>query len=295
MQAIHGGTATNDRIDAQNIAVLLRGGLIPPAYVSPAERRAPRALLRRRIPCMRNRAELLPHVQQNTRQYNLPAIGKKMAEKAKRASVAERFSDPAGPQRIAVALALIDHSDGLRRARARTSRKTTKQHEANTLSLLRTVPGSGASLRLGLLEAIHDSARCPRGPALVSYGHLVQCAKASAGKRYGPSSPPMGKAYLPWAFSEAAVLWVRATPAGQKYLARLEQNHGQGKAWTVRAQQCARAVYDLCHRGGAGELNPCVHGSGSGAGEPAASLGHSGGSLATVLGHEGCPCVDARP
>jgi hypothetical protein len=32
-KAIHGGKATNDKLDAQNIAVLLRGGLLPQAYV----------------------------------------------------------------------------------------------------------------------------------------------------------------------------------------------------------------------------------------------------------------------
>jgi transposase len=33
MKAIHGGKATNDRIDAHKIAVLLRGGMLPQAYV----------------------------------------------------------------------------------------------------------------------------------------------------------------------------------------------------------------------------------------------------------------------
>src|SRR5205809_3056303 len=33
MKAIHGGKAKNDKIDAQKIAVLLRGGMIPQAYV----------------------------------------------------------------------------------------------------------------------------------------------------------------------------------------------------------------------------------------------------------------------
>jgi len=48
MKAIHGGTAKNDRIDAQKIAVLLRGGMLPMAYVYPADMRATRDLLRRR-------------------------------------------------------------------------------------------------------------------------------------------------------------------------------------------------------------------------------------------------------
>jgi hypothetical protein len=33
MKAIHGGKAKNDRIDSRKIAVLLRGGAIPTAYV----------------------------------------------------------------------------------------------------------------------------------------------------------------------------------------------------------------------------------------------------------------------
>jgi transposase len=48
MKAIHGGKAKNDKIDAHKIAVLLRGGRLPQAYVYPAEMRATRDLLRRR-------------------------------------------------------------------------------------------------------------------------------------------------------------------------------------------------------------------------------------------------------
>jgi len=33
MQAIHGGKATNDKIDSQKIALLLRGSRLPQAYV----------------------------------------------------------------------------------------------------------------------------------------------------------------------------------------------------------------------------------------------------------------------
>ena len=42
MKAIQGGKAQNDKIDAQKIAVLLRGGMLPPAYVYPAAMRATR-------------------------------------------------------------------------------------------------------------------------------------------------------------------------------------------------------------------------------------------------------------
>jgi len=79
MQAIHGGKAKHDRLDAQNIAVLLRGGMLPHASVSPAEMRATRALLRRRMPLTRKRAEMLAPIQHTTSQDHLPEIGKKLA------------------------------------------------------------------------------------------------------------------------------------------------------------------------------------------------------------------------
>ena len=36
MKAIHGGKSKNDKIDSHEIAVLLRGGMLPQAYVYPA-------------------------------------------------------------------------------------------------------------------------------------------------------------------------------------------------------------------------------------------------------------------
>jgi hypothetical protein len=113
--------------------------------------RATRALLRRRIHLMRKRAALLGPIQQTNSQYNLPAIGQKIAYKANRDGVAERFADPAVQQSIAVDLALLGHSDQLLRDRALAMLKTAQQHDAHTLSLLRTGPGIGALLSLVLL------------------------------------------------------------------------------------------------------------------------------------------------
>jgi transposase len=248
MKAIHGGKAKNDKIDAQKIAVLLRGGMLPQAYVYPADMRATRDLLRRRLHLVRHRAELLTHIQQTNSQYNLPEIAKKIAYKANRDGVAERFPDPAVQKSIEVDLALIGHYEALLRDLELTIVTTAKQHDANTLYLLQTVPGIGKILSLVLLYEIHDIARFPRVQDFVSYGRLVTCAKESAGKRYGTSGTQIGNAYLKWAFSEAAVLFLRNHPAGQKYLVRLENKHGKGKALTVLAHKLARAVYHMLKR-----------------------------------------------
>ena len=173
MKAIHGGKAKNDKIDAHKIAVLLRGGMLPQAYVYPAEMRATRDLLRRRMHLARTRGELLAHVQNTNSQYNLPAIGKKIAYKANREGVAERFADPAVQKNLEVDLALITYYDELLRDVELTIVKTAKHHDAHTLSLLHTVPGIGKILSLVLLYEIHDSARFPRVQDLVAYPTLA--------------------------------------------------------------------------------------------------------------------------
>ena len=250
MKAIHGGKAKNDKLDSQKIAALLRGGMLPQAYVYPAKMRATRALLRRRMHLAHKRAELLAHVQNTNSQYNLPAMGKKLAYKANRDGVAERFADPAVQKSIEVDLALITSYDALLGDVERTIVTTAKHHDANTLYLLQTVPGIGKILGLVLLYEIHDINRFPRGQDFVSSCRLVKCAKESAGKRLGTSGATIGNAHLKWAFSEAAVLFLRDHPAAQQYLARLEKKHDKGKALTVLAQQLARAVYyRLQHQG----------------------------------------------
>jgi transposase len=248
MKAIHGGKAKHDTIDSQKIAALLRGGMLPQASVYPAAMRATRDLLRRRMHLARKRAELLAHVQHTNSQYNLPAIGKKIADKANRDGVAERFADPAVHKSIEVDLALIGYDDELLREVELTRLKTAKHHDANTLYLLQTVPGIGKILSLVLLYEIHDINRFPTVQDVVSYCRLVKCAKASAGKRLGTAGTKIGNAHLKWAFSEAAVLFLRDHPPAQTYLARLEKTHDKGKALTVLAHQLARAVYYMLKR-----------------------------------------------
>jgi transposase len=183
MKAIHGGKAKNDKIDAQKIAILLRGGMLPQAYAYPAEMRATRDLLRRRLHLTRQRAGLLTHVRQTNWQYNLPEIGKKLAYKANRDGVAERFPDPAVQKSVEVDLTLIAYYDQLLSDVELTIVQTAKQHHAQTLYRLQSIPGIGKILSLVLLYEIHDITRFPRIQDFVSSCRLVKCAKESAGKR----------------------------------------------------------------------------------------------------------------
>ena len=81
--------------------------MIPEAYVYPEGMRSTRDLLRRRMHLMRQRAELLTHIQNTNHQYNLPAIGKKIAYRSNRDGVAERFANPSVRSKVAFDLKRI--------------------------------------------------------------------------------------------------------------------------------------------------------------------------------------------
>jgi hypothetical protein len=108
MKAIDGGKAKNDQIDSHKIGVLLRGGLLPQAYVYPAAMRSTRDLLRRRLHLVRKRGPLLAHMQNTRAQYNLPAFAKRVAYPGNRDGGVEHFPDPSVRKSIAVDVVSID-------------------------------------------------------------------------------------------------------------------------------------------------------------------------------------------
>jgi transposase len=248
MKAIHGGKAKNDKIDSHTIAVLLRGGMLPQAYVYPAAMRSTRDLIRRRLHLVRKRGQLLAHIQNTRAQYNLPEFGRKLAYKANRHGVVEHFSDPSVQKSIEVDLALIDHYDALVTDLELTIVREAKRHDADAFHRLRSVPGIGKVLALTILYEIHDITRFDRVQEFASYARLIKCRQESAGKKLGTGGAKMGNVHLKWAFSEAAVLFLRQAE-GKKILAKLKKQHGKGKALSILAHKIGRAVYYMLSRG----------------------------------------------
>ncbi|MDJ0870108.1 MAG: IS110 family transposase [Myxococcota bacterium] len=243
MKAIHGAKAKNDKVDAFKIASLLRGGNLPQAYVYPPEMRATRDLLRRRLHLVRRRGNLLAHVQNTHHQYNLPAPTAKVAYRANRAGVAEAFAEPDARKSLEVDLQLIEHYDQILRELELHLVRQAKEHDPQAFHRLRSVPGIGKILALTILYEIHQIERFPRVQDFLSYARLVKCDHTSAGKRLGTGGAKIGNVHLKWAFSEAAALFLRNNPEGQKHLRRLAGRHGKAKALSILAAKLGRAVY----------------------------------------------------
>jgi transposase len=197
--------------------------MLPQAYVYPAAMRSTRDLLRRRLHLVRKRGQLLAHIQNTRAQYNLPAFERRLAYPANRDGVSEQFTDPSVRKSIDVDLALLERYDDLITDLELTIVREAKRHDGDAFHRLRSVPGIGKVLALTILYEIHDITRFDRVQEFASYARLVKCAYQSAGKTYGTGGAKMGNVHLKWAFSEAAVLFLRHTTDGKKLLAPREE------------------------------------------------------------------------
>jgi transposase len=249
MRAIHATKTPSDRLDSEKIAHLLRAGLMPQAYVYPAEMRATRDLLRRRAHLVRRRAEALTHVQIIHGQYNVAVPAGKLRYAANRAGVLERFDDESVRRTLEVDLELAAHLDAQIAATEAFLAAKAKVHDLPNFYRLRSIPGVGKVLALTLLYEIGDIRRFDHVGQFLSYARLVRPIKESAGKRTGTSNGKMGNAHLKWAFREAAALMTRHVPAVKAWATRKAKSHGKGRTQAILAAKLGRAVYVMLRRG----------------------------------------------
>ncbi len=247
MRAIHGGKTKNDRIESYKIAALMRGGNFPLAYVYPRAMRATRDLLRRRTHIVRHGAELKAHVINTTSQYNLPPNKVNLKTAGARKQLRSTFDQPEVQRNIDLDMTILDcYSQELYRLE-RFIEQQAKQHNPLYLQVLRTVPGIGRVLALTILYEIGDIQRFDSVQKFASYARLVKCKAESAGKSYGTQGNKIGNAHLKWAFSEAAVLYLKGNPKAQRYLQRLQKR--MSKALSALAHKLGRAVYFMLKNG----------------------------------------------
>ena len=243
MKAIHGGKAKNDRIDSFKIANLIRGGNFPVAYVYPKEMRATRDLLRRRMKIVHHGADLKAHVVNTTSQYNLPPNKVNLKNVGAREQVRKNFTEVAVQKNIDLDLNILDfYAEQLSKVEWYIQTQA-KQHNPVHLHLLKSIHGVGKILSLTILYEIGAIARFETVQNFASYARLVKCKAESAGKSYGTQGNKIGNAHLKWAFSEAAVHYLKGNDKAKKYLIQLQKRMSKGKALSVLAHKLGRCVY----------------------------------------------------
>jgi transposase len=247
MKAIHGRKSGNDKLDAARIARLLGSGMFPVAYVYPKMMRATRDLMRRRSYMVNQRSTLINHIQVTNLQYNLPELGK-ISNPDNREGIIEQFEDPAVRASMEANMTVIDILDVVIKRLEQQIVKAARGHDHHAFGLLKSVHGIGDIIGLTLLYEIHDIGRFDSLGGFLSYCRLIKCTKTSDGKPKGTGKKKQGNRHLKWAFSEAAVMFLRNNAEGKKLHSRLVKKHGKAKALGIIGARLARAVYYMLHR-----------------------------------------------
>lgn len=120
-----------------------------------------------------------------------------------------------------------------------------KQHNPVHFHLLKSVWGIGPILALTIIYEIGDIKRFESVQKFASYARLVKCKAESAGKSYGTQGNKIGNAHLKWAFSEAAVLYLRGNKKAQHYLLTLQKRMSKAKALSALAHNLG-VVFTSC-------------------------------------------------
>jgi hypothetical protein len=196
----------------------------------------------------RVRLRAQPALAAHNSQYNLPEISQNLRYAFHREGIAERFSDPSVQKSIELDLNPIDFYDKQLSKVEWHIQKHATACDQHSLMLLRTVPGIGKILSLAILYETHTIERFPTVQDFASYCRLIRCKKESAGKSYGTTGRKIGNAYLKWAFSEAAVLFLRGNPEVQAWLEKMAHRHNKARALTILAHKLGRAVYFMLQR-----------------------------------------------
>lgn len=155
-------------------------------------------------------------------QYNLEPLGAISRPHHRRdKDIIGHFPDPVVQLIVETDLQLIDHYDPIINRLDKQILALAKGHDPVSLHLLRSIHGVGEVLALTMLYEIHEINRFPSRGEFCSYARLVKGQKSSAGKNYGTTGGRIGNAHLRWAFSEAAVLFLRKNADAERYYNRL--------------------------------------------------------------------------
>lgn len=249
LRAISSAKVKTDKQDARTLARLLRGDLIPKAYITPRSRRGFRDLLRRRWSIVADRSEAYRSLRfmlykQGRWDHSLSEI--KGLSSADAACVSAEPSMQLAAQccleRIELFSQQIDEIEAY-------LNKEIEQHFGADLKYLKTMPGVGDIIGLTILLETGEIARFADARKYSSYCRVVPgCANSSGVQRRGKNSK-QGNQFLKWAYMHAAVKAAMHYPEWkalqQRYLKRHRGKGGNLVANNTLAHRLAQVAFHI--------------------------------------------------
>jgi transposase len=246
LKAITWSKKKTDTWDAFTLAKLLRGRLIPEAYIYPYALRPVRDLVRERIRLVTKRATEYGAINRMLLKYNIQGFDRNAVKHLSEQDMHELYHHPfvrvketMELQRIELLTEQIRHIEKALFERAR---------QDSMFSLLQTIPGIGDILALTILYEVGDIDRFAHSRAFCSYCRVVPGIHQSSARAYRSPNSKQGNRYLKWCFSQAALMAIRFYPQIQRLYERLAAKRRKAARLVARsiiAHKLAQAAFQV--------------------------------------------------
>jgi len=232
-----------DEHDARWLGHLLRLGILHEGYIYPAESRAVRDLMRRRMQLVQTRSAQIVCIQT---QFTRSTARSPSGDAIKRMQ----------PEDVEGLLADSNVASGVRANLevVRTLNEQIKRLEHEILEQVKlaaqfvpllTIPGVGRILALAIMLESGAMERFAKVGNFSSYARCVDSKRMSNDKKKGEGNRKSGNKYLAWAFVEAAHFAVRYNARIKRFYERKAAKTNKIVATKAVAHKLARAAYHV--------------------------------------------------
>ena len=243
-KAIASARLKNDKVDAQRLALLLRGDLLPTVWIPPAALREARELIRHRVGLIWLRMQVRNRLLAMLARRNLQPTHVKRWLTVRGQRELQTLALTAAPTTIRDdCLALLPVLDAQIR---RLDTELCQQWGSDPrVQRLLTIPGIGPFLAILLVLELGDVQRFPSAKHLASYVGLTPRIRASADRIRSGHISKEGNRLLRWALVLAATQAARRPGPLRAWFRAVQQRKGKKIARVALARRLAEIVYHV--------------------------------------------------
>ena len=240
-RAIADAKVKNDRLDANILCDLLRGGLIPSSYIPTEEVRWLRELVRQHVRLVQMRTQVKNQFHAVLTKLNLhPDVSDLFGKKGRQWLVHLPLPEVFGFQRTQLLEQLEQYDQWIREADRKILQALRKNPQATRL---RQIPGIGLIGAAVLLAEIGPVDRFPSPKKLVSYAGIAPGLYESGRTHHSRGITHEGNAYLRWILCEVTQVHIRVPGPLREFFLRLKERVGYTKALVATSRKLLIGIY----------------------------------------------------
>ena len=243
-KAIASARLKNDKVDAQRLALLLRGDLLPTVWIPPASLREARELIRHRISLVWLRTRVKNRLQAMLARRNLQPTRAKRWMTVRGQQELQALPLAAVPATIREdCLALLRVLDT--QIRRLDLDLQSRWGDDPRVQQLLTIPGIGSFIAIVLVLELGDIQRFPTAKHLASYIGLTPRVRASADRVRSGHISKEGNRLLRWVLVTAATQAARRPGPLRAWFRTVQHRKGKKIARVALARRLAEIVYHV--------------------------------------------------